>query len=91
MQTNLIPHTLSSTQITDNCSANTGTRPTSDSMSAGNRFTDKASPNSTGNWDIGGFKSSDDSQSQANANCAYNNGSSTGWANGNATTLLWVR
>jgi len=91
MQTNFIPASLSYTQITDNCSSQNGTRPTSDSMSGGNRFTDKASPGSTGNWDIGGFKNGDDSQSKANANCAYNNGSSTGWDMGNATTLLWVR
>ena len=89
-QTNLIPASLSSTQITDNCGSASGTRPTSDSLD-GVRFTDKASPGSAGNWDIGGFKSSDNSQSKANANCAYNNGTTNGWEFGNATTLLWVR
>lgn len=79
---NILPYTNGShfVQLTDNCGSNPGIPPTTDS---GDHWTDKASPGSSGNWDVNLANSLFD----ANCNRVYDG---SGGYN-TATTYLFVR
>ena len=84
-----MPSNMTQTNIVDRCGGNGGTRPTTDSTD-GNRFNDKASPGSNGNWDIGGMVSGSDSVGLQGANCGRH-GESGGGSHRDASVLIWVR
>jgi len=86
---NFMPASMSQTQIVDRCSDNNGTRPTTDSLD-GYHFNDKASPGSTGNWDIGGFVSGSSNVGKQGANCGRHGEAGPG-SHRNASVLIWVK
>jgi hypothetical protein len=92
LQTNLIPASLSTTSIVDRCVVtNTGIRPTTDTLSGGGSYlTDKASPGSDGNWDIGGPSTGSAGQNLKDANCNRYGGGGPGLFR-SSSLLLWVR
>jgi hypothetical protein len=91
LQTNLIPASLSTTNIVDRCPANAGTRPTTDTLSGGGSYlTDKNSPGASGNWDVGGPSTGSDGQNLKDANCNRYGGSGPGLFR-SSSLLLWVR
>ena len=67
-QDNFIPASLSNSQVEERCTNSTGTRPTTDSND-GNHWTDKASPGSAGNWDIGWPVTGQGDSNKKDANC----------------------
>jgi len=86
---NLIPASLSNTQLVDNCGSSNGTRPTTDTNDS-NHWTDKASPGSGGNWDIGRPDGSGGDANEKDANCNRYGGGGPG-LHRSSKTLLWVR
>lgn len=91
LRTQLIHSSMSSSKIEDRCPASGNTRPTTDTMS-GRQLTDKASPGSGGNWDIGAPTSADSGadQNRKDANCNRYGGGGPGVLR-SSSTLLWVR
>jgi len=91
LQTNLIPASLSTTNIVDRCVDNNSVRPTTDTLSGGGSYlTDKASPGSSGNWDIGGPSTGSSGQNMKDANCNRYGGAGPGLFR-SSSLLLWVR
>ena len=88
-QNNFIPASLSNSQIEERCTSSTGVRPTTDSND-GNHWTDKASPGSAGNWDIGWPKTGQGSSNKKDANCGRHGGAGPG-LHRSSKTILWVR
>ena len=81
---NILPYTSSShfSAVEDNCS-DSSIPPTTDTVNTDGYWMDKASPGSSGNWDV----DLDDARYDANCNRTYDG--SGGY--GSATTLLYVR
>ena len=88
-QNNFIPASLSNSQIEDRCGSNSGVRPTTDSNDAAH-WTDKASPGSSGNWDIGWPVTGHTDSNEKDANCGRHGGSGPG-LHRSSKTILWVR
>ena len=88
-QNNFIPASLSNSQIEDRCGSNSGVRPTTDSNDAAH-WTDKASPGSSGNWDIGWPKTGQNDSNKKDANCGRHGGAGPG-LHRSSKTILWVR
>ena len=88
-QNNFIPASLSNSQIEERCTSSTGVRPTTDSND-GNHWTDKASPGSAGNWDIGWPKTGQGDSNKKDANCGRHGGAGPG-LHRSSKTILWVR
>ena len=88
-QDNFIPASLSNSQIEERCTSSTGVRPTTDSND-GNHWTDKASPGSAGNWDIGWPKTGQGDSNKKDANCGRHGGAGPG-LHRSSKTILWVR
>ena len=88
-QDNFIPASLSNSQVEERCTNSTGTRPTTDSND-GNHWTDKASPGSAGNWDIGWPKTGHGDSGKKDANCGRHGGAGPG-VHRSSKTILWVR
>ena len=88
-QNNFIPASLTNSQIEERCPSNAGTRPTTDSND-GNHWTDKASPGSAGNWDIGWPVSGYSDSNKKDANCNRYGGGGPG-VRRSSKTILCVR
>ena len=88
-QDNFIPASLSNSQIEERCTSSTGVRPTTDSNDSAH-WTDKASPGSAGNWDIGWPKTGQGSSNKKDANCGRHGGAGPG-VHRSSKTILWVR
>ena len=88
-QDNFIPASLSNSQNEERCTQSTGTRPTTDSND-GNHWTDKATPGSAGNWDIGWPKTGQGDSNKKDANCGRHGGAGPG-LHRSSKTILWVR
>ncbi len=82
---------MSSSKVEDRCPSSGNTRPTTDTMS-GRQLTDKASPGSGGNWDIGAPTSADSgaNRSRKDANCNRYGGGGPGVLR-SSSTMLWVK
>ena len=91
LRNQLIHSSLSSNKVVDRCANNPNTRPTTDTMS-GRQLTDKASPASGGNWDIGAPTSADSGaeRNKKDANCNRYGGGGPGVLR-SSSTMLWVR
>jgi hypothetical protein len=88
-RSDLIPASMTQTNIVDRCNDQNGVRPTTDSTD-NTHFDDKASPASAGNWCRGAFSDSGTDLAKQGANCGRHGEAGPG-SHRNATSLFWVK